>query len=346
MTQASSPRTGYAAAVLSWADHVAGGGGTPWAEWAVGERPVPEHVADRPLPTSPQLELLRRLVARAGGPVPGLAERVLATSLPGRGLVDVPLPWPDPPRFGSPPVDPVDVGAEELLRVVGGLLVHLLPGVRLHDASAERSGPTTRRSLRRRPRFRVHGPAPTVDVLRRDLLAAGWSEGDGAGRTAHHVVLGLPLDQQVALHWDAVTRRGSRLRWTSLWRRWRALDQLPEAVDVAATAARLQRARPDARVSVVLGRDPADLRARAAAALGLPAPAGTMPGARDPLAPGPRVPDPLAADLRRRLNPALQLAAAAGRADPADGSLGTPSWGGSARPPLADLRRALEQVLE
>ncbi|GAB3653885.1 hypothetical protein GCM10027596_04950 [Nocardioides korecus] len=314
MTQASSPRTGYAAAVLGWADHVAAGGRTPWADWAA-DPPAHHPASTDPLPTSPQLELLRRLVARAGGPVPGLAERVLTTSLPGRGLVDVPLPWPERPRFGSAPVDPADVGVEELLRVAGGLLVHLLPGVRLPRAEP---APPPRRSWRprsRRPQFRVHGPTLAADVVRRDLLAAGWAEGD---RRPHHLVVGLPLDGLAALHWDTTTRRGSRLRWTTLWRRWRSLDRLPTSVDVAATADGVRRACPQDRVSVVLGRDLADLRVRTAEGLGLPAPTG----------PAPHPPDPRAADLRRRLNPALRLAASPGHRS------------------LGDLREALALALD
>lgn len=297
MTQVSPEGPGYAEAVLGWTQHLRGGGTTPWADWVAepdGSTPVP---GSRTLPTSPQLALLGRLVAQAGGPVPGLDDRVLATSPPGRGPVDVPLPWPPgrprTPSFGTPPLDPADLPVEELLRHAVGLLAHLLPGVPL---PAPEATPPPRWPLPGRPRFRVHGPAGAAAAVRADLLAAGWVESDWRPR---HVVVGLPVDQLLAQHWDAATRSGSGLRWTTLWRRRRTLGGLPAPVDLLALAGRLRGEGQD-RVAVVLGRDLADLRARTASALGLPAPAdaGRTVGV-----------DGRTGDLRRRINPLLTLAA-------------------------------------
>ncbi len=142
----------------------------------------------------------------------------------------------------------------------------------------------------------MHGPAGAAAAVRADLLAAGWVESDWRPR---HVVVGLPVDQLLAQHWDAATRSGSGLRWTTLWRRRRTLGGLPAPVDLLALAGRLRGEGQD-RVAVVLGRDLADLRTRTASTLGLPTPAD--PGRTAGV-------DGRAGDLRRRLNPLLALAA-------------------------------------
>ncbi len=88
--------TSYDDAVSGWAEHLRSGGTTTWAAWLDGhDQPVPSPAEPRrPLPDAVHLELVRRLNMAAGRPVDALADRVLATASPGRGLVDVPLPWP------------------------------------------------------------------------------------------------------------------------------------------------------------------------------------------------------------------------------------------------------------
>ncbi len=98
----------YEQAVTSWAAHLRDGGTTAWDRF----RDEVVHAAAPgvwPLPDSVHLELVRRLNLASGGVAhPGLVDHVLATVAPGRGRVDIPLPWPDsPPRFGIAPMDPV-----------------------------------------------------------------------------------------------------------------------------------------------------------------------------------------------------------------------------------------------
>ena len=277
----------YAAAVRAYADHLRAGGTTPWATW-VRDLPAttaaPGPLLD-PLPDAVHLELLRRLNERAGAPVVPAADVVLGTPSPGRGLVDVPLPWPGhEPAFGSPAIDPAALPGEELLRLAAGLLTRLLPGV---PPAPEGPAPD-RWPLPWRSRFRVHGAPLTADVVRRGLTAAGAVESDWR---PVHLVVARPVEDMVAEHWTAATRAGSILRWSAVWRRARAADRLPGPVDVAATADRLHREGADVRVLVAPD---------AATATGL---AARLLGVRPPPAPAPAaLVDLPGSDLLRRVN--------------------------------------------
>ncbi len=283
-------RPGYDEAVASWSAHLRSGGTTTWSAWrstvpaALPEGTTPHH----PTPDAVHLELVRRLNLQSATPHPALADLVLATGTPGRGRVDVPLPWPaEPHGFGSPPIEPDQLPAEELNRLAVGVLARLLPGV---PPRPPEPGPD-RWPLPWRRRFRLYGAPETVAVVRRMLLDQGLVESDWR---PVHVVLGRPLDVMLAEHWAARTRRGGAMALGTVWRRRLAADRLPRGLDLPALARDLA-GRPHEPVHVVVGRDPEHVAALVAGVLGVREAA---------LAP---TTDPTLTDLTRRLNRLLTL---------------------------------------
>ncbi|MEO7350579.1 MAG: hypothetical protein ABIR34_12895 [Marmoricola sp.] len=277
----------YEQAVSAWATHLRTGGTTPWRVWqadASADLPV-----TRPLPDALHLELVRRinLAARgdtgAHGDLRGLADRVFATAAPGRGLLDVPLPWPPAPRpFGTPAIDPEQLPAEELVRLAVGVLGHLLPGV---PRPAPEQLPS-RWPLPWRRRFRLHGAPATAAAIRRSLLAQGYVESDWRPT---HVVIARPVEVMMAEHWSAVVRRGGILKWNTTWRRAEAAGRLPSSIDVTAIANSLQGRRREP-VHVVVARE-AEHAAELAAGVLLARPAEIRGSG-----------DAAVSDLLRRLN--------------------------------------------
>ena len=235
-------------------------------------------------PDATHLELLRRLNVAAGAGVGGLAELVLTTGAPGRGPVDVPLPWPgEQPRFGSRPVEPEQLSSEELVRLASGVLARLLPGVR---PVAETETLPDRWPLPWRTRFRLHGSPATAHAVRRSLVLQGLVESDWRPT---HVVVARPLEVMMAEHWVTRAGAGGILKWSTLWRRSVAADRLPGTLDVAATAQSLL-ARGDGPVHVVVARDADHAAALVAGLLGVGA------------APVPPAAEHATADLLRRVN--------------------------------------------
>ncbi len=192
---------------------------------------------------------MRRLnLAAEGRPSSDLADRVLATASPGRGLVDVPLPWPaEPWRFGCPAIDPDRLPEDELIRLATGVLVHLLPGLPRPTAAPE----PARWPVPWRRRFRLHGAPGTAAAVRRGLLEQGLVESDWRPT---HVVIARPVEAMMAEHWAERARGGGILKWSALWRRAEAAGRLPDEIDVAAIAARLDGRRREP-VHVVVARD-------------------------------------------------------------------------------------------
>jgi len=276
----------YQHAVSAWAAHLLAGGTTSWADWRRRATDARADVAVlEPLPDATHLELVRRvnLEAGPGADLAGLADRILATPAPGRGLLDVPLPWTGAPRrFGTPPIDPALLPGEELVRLAVGVLAHLLPGVR-PPAPDEPQRPWPAPWRRR---FRLHGAPATVAAVRRHLLAQGYVETDWRPT---HVVIGRPVEVMMAEHWGRVVRAGGVVKWSRLWRRAEASGRLPPQIDVAATAARLRDRRREP-LHVVVARDAGDAAALAAGVLGA-RPPGVHGG-----------PDVALSDLVRRLN--------------------------------------------
>ena len=190
--------TSYDEAVAGWAAHLRSGGTTTWSVW-LDRDPAPRRPQrPRPLPDAVHLELVRRLNEAAGEPVEALADRVLATASPGRGLVDVPLPWPEGVRgYGSPATDPARLPEEELIRLAVGVLVHLLPGV---PRRARRTPPPAGRSRGGAASCCTDPPArpPPYDAgssrqgLRRDRLATHARRARAAGRGDDGRAVGCP----------------------------------------------------------------------------------------------------------------------------------------------------------
>ncbi len=248
----SAPQTEeqYAEAVSSWAEHLRSGGTTPWPDW-LGRATATDPPAARvhPLPDAVHLELVRRInLAAHDQPITGLADRVLATASPGRGLVEVPLPWPAAPRrFGSPAIEPDRLPEDELIRLAVGVIVHLLPGLRPPHVSSEPAG----WPVPWRRRFRLHGSPGTVAAVRHGLLVQGLVESDWRPT---HIVIARPVEAMMAELWAANARAGGILKWSTLWRRAEAAGRLPGQLDISAIAERLEGRRREP-VHVVVARD-------------------------------------------------------------------------------------------
>jgi hypothetical protein len=289
---AASPRgPSYDEAVTGWADHLLSGGTTTWSAWLDEHRPSGQPTAQpkRPRPDAVHLELLRRLNLAAGAPVPGLAERVLSTASPGRGLVDVPLPWTEERGYGSPAIDPEHLPEDELIRLAVGVVVHLLPDLPHPPVTV----PPARWAVPWRRRFQLHGSPGTVGSVRGGLLAQGLAEREWR---PVHVVVARPVEVMMAEHWAASVRAGGILKWTTVWRRAQARGRLPEPIDVATIARGLEGRRREP-VHVVVARDAQSAAESTARILG--ARPFAVGGTADPAEP----------DLLRRVNRLTALTA-------------------------------------
>ncbi len=277
----------YEEAVSAWAAHLCAGGTTAWSAWRdAGSRDPADVPVRRPLPDAIHLELVRRINLAAGQQAQrlgDLAERVLATGSPGRGLLDVPLPWPAAPRrFGTPAMEPEQAPEEELIRLAVGVLAHLLPDLP-PPAPEELPAPWP---MPWRRRFRLHGSPGTVSAVRRGLLGQGMIETDWR---PVHVVIARPVEVMMAEHWAASVRSGGILKWSTVWRRAEAAGRLPGSIDVAAIAERL-RDRPHEPLHLVVARQADDAAALATEVLRARPVAVRDSG------------DPAQSDLLRRLN--------------------------------------------
>jgi hypothetical protein len=318
----------YADVVAGWSAHLRGGGTTTWSRWreAGGAVPVGAGASGQRsfAPDAVHLELVRRLNARAGEPVPELTDLVLATPSPGRGRVDVPLPWAgvDQPAFGSPPIDPQALPAQELVRLAVGVLARLLPELPAPAPPPE----LARWPMPWRRRFRLHGTPGSVATVRSALLAQGMVETDWR---PVHLVLGGPLDAMMAEHWAAVTASGGHLRWTTLWRRASAIDALPGRVDVVGIAERLAAGaeQEHASVHLLLARDTGELSRLVAEVM------ATRP---PELA---HAVDPARVDLLRRLNRLTALTNGPGQVRRLAATLDDLLAGAESRSPAAEVPR-------
>jgi hypothetical protein len=228
-----------------------------------------------------------------------LADLVLGTAGPGRGLLDVPLPWPHPASgstsgstsgtpIGTPPVAPEELPAEELLRACTGVLVRLLAAeARLPDTRPPRPWRPWRRG------FTLLGAPTTADLVRGALLERGLREG---GPRTTWFVLGGPLEELMAQRWSARVRAGAGMRWQRMWRTAATNDRVPPGIALPTIASHLAEEFTASRVHVVLAHDPSATLALVGEILGVPV--------------GPVADryDALATDLLRRINPVLTLA--------------------------------------
>ena len=225
-----TPRQGRAPAeslgvarAWGWVAHLRAGGTTPWSQWW---EPAPAaDQAGRSLPGAQQLELLRRLNALGATPVE-LADRVLTASAPGRGLPDLALEGVLPPSgFGSPPVDPSDLAADELTRVASALLAEDVV------AAGDPDAPRRARMLRRR--YRMVGDPELARPIREALVADGRPPG---GASATVVVLGSGLDRMLAHLWTARSFGAGVRPWGDFLAAERRRTALSPRVDLATMA--------------------------------------------------------------------------------------------------------------
>jgi hypothetical protein len=287
----------YADRVRAWAGQLRSGSTQTWSDFldhpATDAAPIDEAA---PLPGVAQLELVRRLADRLGVDdrphFTGLADLVLGTPGPGRGLVDAPLPWSHDTAaatpIGTPPVAPDELPADEVLRVCAGVLARLL--------AAEPRSPVVRTARPWRPwrrGFTLLGAPTTVELVRTALHARGLREG---GSRTTWFVLGGPLEELMAQRWSARVRAGAGLRWQRMWRTAAANDRVPPGIALPTLAGHVADEFGPSRVHVVLGHDTTGTLALVADVLGVEA--GPVPDRHDPLA----------TDLLRRVNPVLTLA--------------------------------------
>lgn len=262
------------AAAWGWTAHLRDGGTTPWGRWSGAAEP------QRPLlPGAQQLELLRR-VNLAGRPTSALVEAVLASDPPRRTRPALPLAGGAlVADHGPRPVDPVDLGDNELTRLASVLLAQHLAGRPLAEPRA---------GWRRPWRIRYHllGDPEHTAPLRRHLTARGRPPGGYGGRV---LVLGTDTGRMLVDLWTAHCFRNG----AQPWRDWLAVcvrrGTLPTPLDLHLVARReIDRPVPN-RVHVVTD----------------PVLAPRLLGVRR----GPGLPQPMAAsavDVARRVGAALR----------------------------------------
>ncbi|WP_248579772.1 hypothetical protein [Nocardioides sp. InS609-2] len=231
-----------------WVEHLRAGGTTGWRDWRTTTAPNSGH--GRVVPGAQQLELLRRVNAVAR-PAPGLAERILGASAPGRGRPDLELVGAaEESPFGARPVDPGDLGDHELLRVAAHLIAE--------DVAAA-GVPTDREPAMPRPwrkRYRLVGDPLLSDPVRRHLIARGHPprpKGD-------IIVVGADLGQMLSDAWTARCFGQGAMPWPDFVDTWRQRRRLPPRIDLPRLAATWAERRGADRVHIVL--EPAALRGR------------------------------------------------------------------------------------
>jgi len=214
----------------TWLAHLRAGGTTPWSAYAISTDTSHhfDQLDDR-LPGAQQLEVLRRL-NEVGRPSPALVQRVLHADLVGRGRGDLGLVGAVDgagARFGTPPVDPADLPAAELLRVLTGLLAEDV----VRAGVPPQPGP--RRPRFRRVRYRLHGDPWLAVPMRAELTRCGLPPGGGRAVT---YLVGRDLAGMLA---DAWTRRSlvdGAATWVEWLRKLQTSDRLPPRADLTRQA--------------------------------------------------------------------------------------------------------------
>ena len=247
MSLAATQGPSYDETVAGWADHLRSGGTTTWSAWL--ERPAHRRTQPTPGPTRSTSSSCADSTwrPRAGRPP---TWPTACWPRPRPAAVSSTSRCPGPPRRGAsaPPRSTRDrLPEDELIRLATGVLVHLLPGLPRPTAAPE----PARWPVPWRRRFRLHGSPGTAAAVRRGLLEQGLVESDWRPT---HVVIARPVEAMMAEHWAATARGGGILKWSTLWRRAEAAGRLPDEIDVAAIAARLDGRRREP-VHVVVARD-------------------------------------------------------------------------------------------
>ena len=250
----------YDDAVGAWFGALRRGDARTWAQW-LGTHPDIEPAPARTAGSALQLEVARRVAA--GGAIPGLdalVDTIAATPAFGRGLGDVPMPWPGAHPFGPPPCDPEMLPAEQLLRVAVPVLVRL--GARL-PAALPVAGPRAGHWWRRG--FAVSGPPTYAAAISEDLRVAGLRVG-GHGLTG--IVVAAPFERAMFALWSRRVASGGAIGWRRFWMIRSRQDQLPFGVDVAAQIERL--AGRTRALHVVVGESSTTIAQRIARITGVP----------------------------------------------------------------------------
>jgi hypothetical protein len=225
---------------------------------------------------------------------------VLGASAPGRGRPDLGLVGVlQDVAFGPPPVDPVDLPADELVRVATDLIAEDVV------AAGDPLEPRTPRLLRRR--YRLLGDPEVADTVRDALVADGRPPG---GRRATVVVAGTDLSSMLVHLWSARSF-GAGVR---PWREWLAREArrpvVPDRIDLPALAAAWVPRVGPGRVYVVLddqrrARRLVGGRRRIAAAGALSADAIELARRTAPVVGSLVTPERRTALMRHRLRPVL-----------------------------------------
>jgi hypothetical protein len=247
---AASGDTGeQAAAAAGWVVHLRSGGTTPWPDWLldVGRPTVSPYSTE--LPGAPQLELLRRL--NVLGFQPRRVDQVLDRPAPGRGAVDLELPWP--------PAEPAE--ERDLVRVACGVLADLTAALPVLGRSQRTRLATVRQAVRRgrgRGSFPVvlTGPPHTVAALRAGLAAAGASGRRSLGRRRprrpeHAVLVTPPIEEALHEVWAHRAERGPVASWGGFLAGCAERDRLPPTLELGAVARRWARRAGAEHVHVV-----------------------------------------------------------------------------------------------
>jgi len=280
-------------AAWAWVEHLRRGGSTPWASFTPTGPAAPR---GREIPGAAELELVRRLAARAGATphFEVLADLVLARSGPGRGLAHLPLSWPGrpAPAFGAPPVDPARVPAEELVRAGVGTFAALLLADPVEPPEPER--PRYRKL--RTPRFHIAGAPLTRAAVRQAFETAGHVE---SHRHPDVVLVARPFDVHLAEVWATRAQAGVHAQWPMFTARSARRPQLPPSLRLDEIAAHWAAQVGAGRVHVVVG-DAEVARRATEQVTGLHA---------SPVTPGyPHAAlGPAATDVLRRLNSVLDV---------------------------------------
>ena len=204
-----------------WVAHLRDGGTIPWRDWSAGGEP-----AGRTVPGAQQLELLRRANAVAR-PRHELVEQLLTADPPRRFRPALPL-LGGPPALphGPPPVDPLDVGPEELVELAAVVLARRL---------ATRPAPSPPRGVRRpwAIRYHLHGDPELVRTAARHLTARGRPPASHGGRV---LVLGTDAGLMLADVWTHRALTEGVVPWSVWLRRLTGGDYLPGPADLEQAA--------------------------------------------------------------------------------------------------------------
>jgi hypothetical protein len=259
-----------AAAAAGWVVHLRSGGTTPWPQWLldVGRPTVPPYSSQ--LPGAPQLELLRRL--NVLGFQPTLVDHVLDRPAPGRGAVDLELPWP--------PAEPAE--ERDLVRVACGVLADLTAALPDPGRSGRTRFPTVRQAVRRgRGRAPLPvvltGPPLTAAALRAGLAAAGAPGRRRHRRPKHAVLVTPPIDEALHEVWARRAERGPVGSWGGFLAGCAERDRLPRTLELGALARRWARRVGGDHVHVVAADSASELLEELVGVRPAPRPPATVP---------------------------------------------------------------------